>query len=293
VDAAALRAAAVRRMSANTVNSVRTTTAAALSLETGQPLFQWPIEPQYTPLAHDFYRVSSGDATVFGFTHNNGKRREKHYVYPATRRSHYGFDITAAPGTPVHAVCDGVVTGVYASYDEATQSSDYGHYIILSHAGAPDGQRIFSLYAHLQRVDVKAGDSVKKDAVIGASGNTGGSRIPHLHVEFRLGENTHARNVDPLQLLPARDLGAIDRVPSEAEGFPASSVGLYQRMLISDWDYEVFVRTRADKVFADGTVIPARTELTLTDRQDGAFSAAVRYAGQTFQYALDELLYTF
>jgi murein DD-endopeptidase MepM/ murein hydrolase activator NlpD len=42
---------------------------------------------------------------------------------------------------------------------------------------------IRAFYGHLDRIDVKVGDTVRAGAVVGTSGNTGCSREPHLHFQ--------------------------------------------------------------------------------------------------------------
>jgi murein DD-endopeptidase MepM/ murein hydrolase activator NlpD len=258
----------------------------------GRYLFSWPLEPKYVPLAHDLYRVSSGEAELYGLTHNNGQQRERHYVY-ILGRSHYGFDITADPGTEVRASAAGTVIGVYTSTDEATNTSDYGRYVVIDHGPALAGLNVYTVYAHLEKSLVKTGDQVKSRQKIGLSGNSGGSRIPHLHLEFRIETNDHAHNVDPLEMLPPFDFGGLSAAPGAEGGFMRSSVELYLRMAASAWKFDVYVKTAVDKVFDDGITILAGTELQLVSRSDKDFLASVLCNGETYPYALDELQYTY
>jgi murein DD-endopeptidase MepM/ murein hydrolase activator NlpD len=63
----------------------------------------------------------------------------------------------------------------------AGPAQEYGITVILDH-----GQDIRSLYGHLSRLNVKAGQRVERGTVIGYTGNTGRSSGPHLHYEIHV-----------------------------------------------------------------------------------------------------------
>lgn len=90
------------------------------------------------------------------------------------RRAHSGIDLAAPTGTPVYATADGVVS-------RADWFSSYGLFISVEH-GASTQTR----YAHLSRLAIAAGDTVKKGDLIGYVGSTGRSTGPHLHYEVRV-----------------------------------------------------------------------------------------------------------
>ena len=71
--------------------------------------------------------------------------------------------------------------------------SGYGNVIILDH-----GNGVSTLYAHLSKILVNQGNTVKKGEVIGLVGSTGWSTGPHLHFEVRVG----AVAKDPMLFLP-------------------------------------------------------------------------------------------
>src|SRR5690606_29416464 len=77
---------------------------------------------------------------------------------------HRGIDLAMSGNTPVHAVTDGVVL-VAGSVAQRIHGAGPGHgpqvVVIQSDAG------LKSLYAHLGRVVVKAGDRVKRGDLIG------------------------------------------------------------------------------------------------------------------------------
>ena len=84
---------------------------------------------------------------------------------------HEGIDFTADIGTPVYATGDGTVTAAY-------RSSTYGNVIFINH-----GYGYQTRYAHLNKFNIRNGESVKRGQVIGYVGNTGRSQGPHLHYE--------------------------------------------------------------------------------------------------------------
>lgn len=85
---------------------------------------------------------------------------------------HGGIDIAATPGTPVRAPAPGTV--IHAGWH-----AEYGQTVILAH-----GAELRTLYGHLSRVLVQAGQNVERGATLGLSGNTGRSSGPHLHYEI-------------------------------------------------------------------------------------------------------------
>jgi murein DD-endopeptidase MepM/ murein hydrolase activator NlpD len=98
---------------------------------------------------------------------------------------HQGTDFRAATGTPVRAPNAGRVVLAQNLYFA-------GNTVIIDH-----GLGIFSLLAHLSRIDVEAGRTVSRGDVVGESGATGRVTGPHLHWAIRFGEMT----VDPLALM--------------------------------------------------------------------------------------------
>jgi hypothetical protein len=98
---------------------------------------------------------------------------------------HWGIDYAAPKGTPVKASERGVVMGAYPD------TPGYGKLIIINHApkAEDDEQHIYTLYAHLDSISVREGESVEKNATIGAVGHTGrsaskpGNEPDHLHFE--------------------------------------------------------------------------------------------------------------
>ncbi|OAQ20563.1 M23 family metallopeptidase [Thermosulfurimonas dismutans] len=99
-----------------------------------------------------------------------GRRKDPFTGKPAF---HTGIDIVSYPGTPIRATADGKV--IYAG-----NHSGYGKVVVIRH-----GFGYSTLYGHLKKIKVRAGQKVKRGQVIGYLGNTGRSTGPHLHYEIR------------------------------------------------------------------------------------------------------------
>ncbi len=96
---------------------------------------------------------------------------------------HQGVDFTVPEGTRVFATADGVVKNV------TLRNSTEGKTIIIDH-----GNGYETSYSHLHMINIPRGRSVKRGDIIGHSGNTGLSLIPHLHYEVRY----NGVRVDPI-----------------------------------------------------------------------------------------------
>lgn len=85
------------------------------------------------------------------------------------KQVHLGMDIASVAHDRVRAANAGTV--VFADY-----LGIYGNVALLDH-----GQGVFSLYSHMSQIDVKPGDAVTKDSVLGLTGTTGMAGGDHLH----------------------------------------------------------------------------------------------------------------
>ncbi len=88
------------------------------------------------------------------------------------RKFHNGMDFSAKSGTPIYATGDGIVKKADGTV------SGFGNHIEINH-----GYGYMTLYAHLSKYKVRAGQKVKRGDIIGHVGSTGRSEAPHLHYE--------------------------------------------------------------------------------------------------------------
>jgi murein DD-endopeptidase MepM/ murein hydrolase activator NlpD len=101
------------------------------------------------------------------------------------RNAHSGADFLSPAGTPVKAAGAGRVMLAKNLYYS-------GNTVIIDH-----GLGVFSLFAHLSRIDVAAGDTVTETQIVGLVGATGRVTGAHLHWTVRIA----GARVDPLGVL--------------------------------------------------------------------------------------------
>lgn len=129
-------------------------------------------------VASDFiWPVEGRTSSLFGL---------RRFFNKQPRRPHSGLDIAAPEGTPIKAMADAKVI----------QTGDFffsGNMVYLDH-----GQGVISLYAHMHKIYVKPGQSIKQGEIIGEVGETGRVTGPHLHLSLLLNRTA----VDPDHWLP-------------------------------------------------------------------------------------------
>jgi hypothetical protein len=150
----------------------------------GHFLFQRPIHSPANDLVDETY--------LYGSTENG------------TREPHHGIEFPNPSGTPIYAAANGTV--IFAGPDtEAIYSpwlNFYGNLVVIQHK-----DNLFTLYAHLSKIDVKAGGVVGAGTKIGEVGRTGVAIGSHLHFEVRRGDvqDYFAAQNPELWLVPAKD----------------------------------------------------------------------------------------
>ena len=142
---------------------------------------------------------------------------------------HTGVDIPDDKGTPILAAGPGtVVWAGWGLFTEAPLNTDdpYGQAVAIRHDFGYRGQPLFTVYAHMEAVNVSYGQWVDTGDVIGYVGDTGQTTGPHLHFEVRWGENTFHNTYNPeLWMSPPQGWGVLvgrilDEDGEEMRNFP-------------------------------------------------------------------------
>jgi murein DD-endopeptidase MepM/ murein hydrolase activator NlpD len=100
-----------------------------------------------------------------------------------TVKMHEGLDFAAPQGTPIYATANGTVVVA------GNTANGYGNHVNINH-----GYGYETVYGHMVRVKVHAGQKVKRGEIIGWVGSTGKSTGPHCHYEV----HKNGRHLDPV-----------------------------------------------------------------------------------------------
>jgi len=100
-----------------------------------------------------------------------------------TPKMHKGLDFAAPQGTPIYATANGTVA--VAGFTDG----GYGNHVEINH-----GYGYETIYGHMVKVKVRAGQHVTRGEVIGWVGSTGKSTGPHCHYEIHV----NGEAVDPV-----------------------------------------------------------------------------------------------
>ena len=129
------------------------------------------------------------------------------YVYQGREidtQVHYGYDLASTKQSPIPAANKGTVV-------LAGPLSIYGNTVVIDH-----GLGLQTLYGHLSSIDVKVGDAVEKEQVLGRSGATGLAIGDHLHYEVLV----NGISVTPLEWWDAKWIRDRVNKPLKEAGLP-------------------------------------------------------------------------
>jgi murein DD-endopeptidase MepM/ murein hydrolase activator NlpD len=176
------------------------------SLNTERPAL-YPVPWAPTPYDHFYFsRPIAADHSAWAYP----DYRYGGVFFPGI--VHSGVDLQAKMRTPILAAASGRVT--WAGYGASTfthnKDDPYGLAVVIRHDFGWQGKNLYTLYAHLDQVDVSRGQYIDTGTRIGLSGRTGKATGPHLHFEVLLIENGRYYTFNPeLWLVPPQGWGVL------------------------------------------------------------------------------------
>ncbi|MFQ5615527.1 MAG: peptidoglycan DD-metalloendopeptidase family protein [Anaerolineales bacterium] len=194
------------------------------------------------------------------------------------------MDIPATEGAPVLAAGPGkVVWAGYGLYSGPTAPDDpYGLAVVIRHDFGYQGQQLFTLYAHLSRVDVIRGQYLQTSEPLGLVGDTGFTTGAHLHFEIRKGENYLYATLNPeLWIAPPQGWGVLAaRVTSTGRrqlyNFPVTVRNLDTGQTWKVITYGSEIDVNSDPYYEENMVIG--------DLPAGNYQIEITYLGRTIQW---------
>lgn len=189
---------------------------------------------------------------------------------------HTGIDIPTPKGIPVIAAGAGkVVWADYGLYLGTGKPNDpYGLAITIQHDFGYHGKKLYTVYAHLDRIDVVTGQRVETGEQIGAVGTTGATTGPHLHFEVRLEDNSFYSTRNPeLWLAPPQNSGVLVGKLYNTNGSILSGQAVNVRSLETRRKWTVFA-------YGDTIVTPDEyynENVVLSDLPAGDFQLQIDY----------------
>jgi len=203
-------------------------------------------------------------------------------VYFAPNIVHTGVDIDAPTNTPVLAAAKGTV--VWAGYGlfstvEGNRSDPYGLAVAIRHEFGFQGQRLYTVYAHLSEINVTNGQVVQLGDEVGAVGETGHVTGPHLHFEVRLGKNDFFSTRNPeLWMAPPQGWGVLAARIADKKDKTLTPVNLniYSYQTRQEWEVRTYgpVAVNSDDKYHEN--------LVLSDLPAGKYNIYYRYADRDF-----------
>jgi murein DD-endopeptidase MepM/ murein hydrolase activator NlpD len=156
---------------------------------------------------------------------------------------HTGIDLPAPRGAEVLAAGPGTVVwagiGLYSG-SSSNLKDPYGIAVAIRHDFGYKNQQLYTVYAHMQEVDVINGQWVSTGDIVGNVGDTGLTTGPHLHFEVRLGENDFWKTYNPeLWVSPPQGYGVLVGRVMSSYGERLDSYQIYLKSLDTEKLYSV------------------------------------------------------
>ncbi len=194
---------------------------------------------------------------------------------------HTGVDIPAPRFTPVLAAGNGRVVwagyGLY--YGQNNPNDPYGLAVTIRHDFGWQGQRLYTVYAHMERLNVVNGQVVQQGDVIGWVGVTGLTTGPHLHFEVRTDRNSYFTTLNPeLWLSPPIGWGVLVGQLRNTNG----SLLTEQDVIVRSWKTNQKWTVRSYGKSAVNSDPYYKENLVLSDLPAGDYEIIIDYLGKRF-----------
>ncbi|MCA1954262.1 MAG: M23 family metallopeptidase [Anaerolinea sp.] len=205
------------------------------------------------------------------------------YYFPGLEVVHIGVDIDAQRGSPVLAAGPGrvIFTGYGLQLGRDDPADPYGQAVMIEHDFGYRGQALYTVYGHMDRVDVIRGQRAETGTQLGLVGNTGATTGPHLHFEVRVGSRYGSFQNPELWVTPPLGMGVLAGRMQEEDDDPITSLDVE---LIYQPTNKIYpARTYAGRTYSEPFF---RENLARGDLPAGNYTLHFVYDSQEYFYPL-------
>ncbi|MDX9866076.1 MAG: M23 family metallopeptidase [Anaerolineaceae bacterium] len=196
---------------------------------------------------------------------------------------HTGADFPAPRNTPILAAGPGVI--MWAGWDlfdrQLAPSEDpYGIAVAIKHDFGYQDRRLYTVYAHMDRVDVVPGQRVETGDPLGIIGTTGFTTGPHVHFEVRIETGGFFASRNPeLWMAPPQGWGVLAGRLMNTNGSLLKGHSLYVRSLQTNERRTIHSYSSTTKVTGDDYY---QENLALSDLPAGDYELSIEYEEGTW-----------
>jgi len=176
------------------------------------------------------------------------------FYYPNDDMVHTGVDIVSPLHKPVLAAGDGQV--IFTGYGLMNGGGDvedpYGLAVLIRHNFSYGDKTLYTVYGHMDRIDVEKDQYVKAGDPIGIIGLTGNTSGPHVHFEVRIEDSEGGRVQNPeLWLAPPVGSGVLAGKLKSDFGYLISAQQLTLKSLETGYKYNITTYAPVKHIYSD------------------------------------------
>ncbi len=265
---------------------------------TPTPKYEEPEFPEYNPQPEDESRpalyavpLALSPHDHFYFTRpiavdtNSSPSPDFRYgfYYPDDDTAHSGVDIVSPLHKPVLAAGDGEVifAGYGLMYGAGNTEDPYGLAVMIKHNFSYQDKTVYTVYAHLDEIDVEDGQIIKAGDPIGIIGMTGNTSGPHLHFEVRVDDPQGGRVQNPeLWLVPPIGSGVLAGTLKNDYGYLLSTQELTLKSLESGRTYDLLTYAPLKSIHPDDYF---QENLVIGDIPAGEYQISMLYRNKWYR----------
>jgi len=176
------------------------------------------------------------------------------FYYPNEDTVHTGVDIVSPLHKPVLAAGDGQV--IFVGYGLMNGGGDitdpYGLAVLIRHTFSYGDKTLYTVYGHMDRIDVAVDQYVKAGDQIGIIGLTGNTSGPHVHFEVRIEDSKGGRIQNPeLWLAPPVGSGVLAGRLKDNIGNLISAQSLWLKSKETGYKYDITSYAPVKHIYSD------------------------------------------